>query len=85
GSPQDIAACVHTIEASGALDSCLNEAHTLLANAWATVDPLLPPSLMKAMVEAFAWRLLHRANTDEHHLDGLTIEEPSSLALCQLL
>jgi geranylgeranyl pyrophosphate synthase/predicted secreted hydrolase len=85
GSPQDIATCVHTIEASGALDSCLIEAHTLLANAWATVDPLLPSSLMKAMVEAFAWRLLHRANTDEHHRDDLTLDrEGSSLALCQL-
>ncbi|MGH3754641.1 MAG: polyprenyl synthetase family protein [Pseudonocardiaceae bacterium] len=73
GSPQDIAACVHTIEASGALDSCLNDAHTLLANAWAAVNPLLPSSLMKAMVEAFSWRLLHRANIDEHHPDDLTL------------
>ncbi|MGH3763874.1 MAG: polyprenyl synthetase family protein [Pseudonocardiaceae bacterium] len=75
GSPQDIAACVDTIEASGALDSCLHDAHALLANAWAAVDPLLPPSLMKAMVESFSWRLLHRANTDEHHSDCLTLDE----------
>jgi hypothetical protein len=63
GSTQDIAACVHTIETSGALDSCLNYARTMVANAWATVDPLLPSSLMKAMVEAFSWPLLHRASS----------------------
>lgn len=53
---------------SGALDVCLTEARNLVDRAWQTLDPLLPPTLHKAMVRALGWYAAQRVSEYDPHV-----------------
>lgn len=48
------------IERCGALDACMNEARTLVEDAWQALTPLVSASLTKVMLRAFGWYVLER-------------------------
>ncbi|GCB51382.1 polyprenyl synthetase family protein [Streptomyces sp. NL15-2K] len=55
---------------SGALDVCLTEARELVDHAWQHLDPLLPPTLHKAMVRALGWYAAQRVSEYDPHPPG---------------
>ncbi|MEH0658445.1 polyprenyl synthetase family protein [Streptomyces stelliscabiei] len=52
---------------SGALDVCLTEARELVDHAWQALDPLLPPTVHKAMVRALGWYAAQRISEYDSH------------------
>lgn len=52
---RDIGGMVELIESSGAFQSCINEAHDMVDNAWAAVDVEVPDSFAKVCLRAFGW------------------------------
>ena len=61
--PQDseeVRDIIRIIEASGALDACVDQAHALVDDAWTKLDPLVEDSLPKIMLRAFSWYVLER-------------------------
>ncbi len=48
------------IEATGALDACVQEANELVEGAWQRLDPLVEDSMPKLMLRAFGWYVLER-------------------------
>jgi len=52
---RDIGAMVELIEASGAFESCIKEAHALVDDAWVAVDTTVPDSFAKVCLRAFGW------------------------------
>ena len=63
GKPQDpetVARCIAEIEACGALEACVTQAHDLVESAWARFDPLVEDSFPKLVLRAFGWYVLER-------------------------
>ena len=52
---RDIGAMVSLIESSGALQTCIDEAHELVEKAWVPVDETVPDSFAKVCLRAFGW------------------------------
>ena len=42
-------------QGSGAFASCIEEAHTMVDDAWKAVDRLVPDSFAKVCLRAFGW------------------------------
>ena len=42
------------------LDGCLDQARTLVEDAWLALNPLVEESLAKVMLRAFGWYVLER-------------------------
>jgi geranylgeranyl pyrophosphate synthase len=59
-APERIAACIAAIEACGALDACVEQAHALVESAWQRFDPLVEDSFPKLILRAFGWYVLER-------------------------
>ncbi|MEU1123296.1 polyprenyl synthetase family protein [Streptomyces sp. NPDC005899] len=57
----------HLLMHNGALDVCLTEARELVDHAWHTLDPLVPPTLHKAMVRALGWYAAQRVSEYDPH------------------
>ncbi len=61
--PQDpavVGQVIAKLEACGALDACVEQANTLVEDAWRALDPLVEDSLPKLMLRAFGWYVLER-------------------------
>ena len=52
---RDIGGMVNMIEASGAFDQCIKEAHQMVDDAWVAVDKYVPDSFAKVCLRAFGW------------------------------
>ena len=55
-----IDAVIATLESTGALDACLDDARGLVESAWQRLDPHVEDSLPKLMLRAFGWYVLER-------------------------
>ena len=44
----------------GALDACVEQAKTMVNDAWELMDPLVEDSLAKLMLRGFGWYVLER-------------------------
>jgi geranylgeranyl pyrophosphate synthase/predicted secreted hydrolase len=51
---------ISTLESTGALDACADEASERVESAWQRLDPHLEDSLPKLMLRAFGWYVLER-------------------------
>jgi geranylgeranyl pyrophosphate synthase/predicted secreted hydrolase len=58
--PKIVAECIAQIEASGALDACVDEAKAVVERAWNQLDAAVEDSLPKIMLRAFGWYVLER-------------------------
>ncbi len=61
--PQDakvVGDCIATMERVGAIESCAQDARTMIEDAWAALDPNVEESLPKIMLRAFGWYVLER-------------------------
>ena len=58
--PPVIASIVERIETSGALNSCVAQAHEMVEGAWRSAEPLFEDSFAKVMLRAFSWHSLER-------------------------
>lgn len=52
---RDVGGMVDMIEASGAFDECIREAHGLVEEAWKAVDATVPDSFSKVCLRSFGW------------------------------
>lgn len=55
-----IAEVIQVLEDCGALQTCEDEARTLVEDAWRALEPLVEDSLPKLMLRAFGWYVLER-------------------------
>jgi len=51
---------VRLLEQCGAIQACVDEAETMVEEAWQKAAPLFKPSLTKVMLRAFGWYVLQR-------------------------
>jgi len=61
--PEDretIGRVIDTLEESGAIEECAQQARSLVENGWAKVAPLVPDSIAKMMLRAFGWYVIER-------------------------
>ena len=58
--PGEVAEIIAVIEACGAMDLCVEQAHALVDEAWGILDPMVEDSLPKIMLRAFSWYVLER-------------------------
>jgi len=58
--PAVVEGAIEALERCGAIQACIDEAHTLVEDAWQAADPLLPDTLAKVMLRAFGWYILDR-------------------------
>jgi geranylgeranyl pyrophosphate synthase len=63
--PQDRATvdrCIQVLEDCGAIDACILQAQTLVDDAYAVLQPLIPDSFSKIMLRAFGWFVSEQAH-----------------------
>jgi geranylgeranyl pyrophosphate synthase/predicted secreted hydrolase len=58
--PAIVGEAIALIEKAGALDGCVDQARTLVEDAWRELHPLVEDSLAKVMLRAFGWYVLER-------------------------
>ena len=61
--PEDqsvINACIAKMEECGAIQACVDEAMTIVEDAWRKLDPIVPDSFYKIMLRAFGWFVVER-------------------------
>jgi len=52
---REVGAMVDLIEATGAFETCIGEAHSMVDAAWLKVDAAVPDSFAKVCLRAFGW------------------------------
>jgi geranylgeranyl pyrophosphate synthase/predicted secreted hydrolase len=57
---QVVGKVIDKLESVGAIESCAEEARSLVETAWARLDPLVPDTQYKVMFRAFGWYVLER-------------------------
>jgi geranylgeranyl pyrophosphate synthase/predicted secreted hydrolase len=55
-----LAKFIEKVEVCGALDACVEQAKTMVNDAWELMDPLVEDSLAKLMLRGFGWYVLER-------------------------
>lgn len=58
--PDVVAGVIEQLEGLGAIEECVTDAVTLVENAWATLDKVVPDSFPKIMLRSFGWFVIER-------------------------
>ena len=61
--PQDTAIVnkvIADLEKVGAIDACVEEANSIVEDAWAKLDPIVPDSFAKMMLRSCGWFVVRR-------------------------
>jgi geranylgeranyl pyrophosphate synthase len=48
------------LEKVGAIDACVEQANSIVEDAWAKLDPIVPDSFAKMMLRSFGWFVVRR-------------------------
>ena len=59
--PAVVGAVIDQLEACGAIDACILQAHALVEDSYALLQPLVPDSFSKIMLRAFGWFVSEQA------------------------
>ena len=52
--------CIAVMEDAGAIDACVDQAKTMVEDAWNDLDKVIPDSFSKIMLRSFGWYVIER-------------------------